>query len=159
MVTPNPGRSEETVRWAAFPSWKQFTWLYMVGAMAALRSLVLLRSGLSGWGWWLGGAVLLVACAAILRRWARYVLTSQRVVVTNGYTGREIQSVDIDEIGELSIEQGPVARALNIGTVILSPNHGDQHLTLRGVPEPEVLKVRVNALREHPLSSALPVDR
>ena len=138
---------EEPVRWSAFPSWKHFIWLYMFSATAGTRGFILLRSELSGWEFWLGGAVLLLACVAALRRWARYILTPHRLIVSNGYTGREIEAVPIERIVDVTIEQGPVARLFDIGTVVLRRSTDDSDLALRGVAEPEVLKARLDALR------------
>jgi hypothetical protein len=143
----NRRESEDPVRWSAFPSWKHFVWLYMFSAMAGIRGLILLRSATSGWEFWFVGAALLLVCAVALRRWAVYVLTSRRLIMMNGYTGREIQALPVNQIADITIEQGWVARTLDIGTVVLRAHTGDQDFSLRGVPEPEVLKVRVNALR------------
>jgi membrane protein YdbS with pleckstrin-like domain len=140
-------QAKEPVRWSAFPSWKHFIWLYMVGATAGTRGLILLRSETSGWEFWFGGAALLLVCVAILRRWARYILTPHRLIVKNGYTGREIEALPLDRITDVTIEQGPIARFLDIGNVVVRRNTDDSDLVLRGVPEPEVLKARIDALR------------
>ncbi len=145
----NRDRSEEVLRWSTFPSWKYFIWLYMFAAMAGIRGLLLLQSGTNGGEVWLGGAALLLACVAALRRWAQYLLTSRRVIVKNGYTGHEIQTLPLDQIAGVLIEQGPVAHVLNIGTVVLSTYTGDESITLRGISEPEILKRRVDALTAH----------
>lgn len=147
---------EQPVRWSAFPSWEHFIWLYMVSAMAGTRGLVLLRSETNGWEFWLGGAALLLVCVAALRRWARYILTPHRLIIRNGYTGREIEAVPLDRITDVTIEQGPVARFFDIGSVVLRRNTDDSDLVLRGVPEPEVLKAHIDALR--PRSKDSPED-
>ena len=146
---PSRNPSEEVLRWSTFPSWKYFVWLYMFSAMAGIRGLLLLQSGTSGGEVWLGGAALLLACVTALRRWAQYFLTSRRVIVKNGYTGLEIQALPLDQIAGILIEQGPVARILNIGTVVLRTYTGDESITLRGVSEPEILRTRVDALTTH----------
>jgi membrane protein YdbS with pleckstrin-like domain len=121
----------------------------MFSAMAGIRGLLILQSGTSGGEVWLGGAALLLACVIALRRWAQYFLTSRRVIVKNGYTGFEIQALPLDQIAGILIEQGPVARILNIGTVVLRTYTGDESITLRGVSEPEILRTRVDALTTH----------
>jgi membrane protein YdbS with pleckstrin-like domain len=138
---------DEPVRWSAFPSWKHFIWLYMFSMVAGTRGVVLLRSETSGWEFWFGGAALLLVCVASLRRWARYILTPHRLIVRNGYTGRDIEALPLDRITDVTAEQGPVARFLDIGTVVLRTDRGESDLMLRGVPEPEVLKARIEALR------------
>jgi membrane protein YdbS with pleckstrin-like domain len=121
--------------------------LYCVGLMAGGRGLLALRSGTSGWAVWLGGATALLVCAAVLRRWARYSFTSNRVIVSNGYTSREIQTLPIDDLSEVTVMQGPIARFFGIGTVVLHSVSGETMILLRGVRDPEVIKTRLEALR------------
>jgi membrane protein YdbS with pleckstrin-like domain len=136
----------ETDRWSAYPSWRQFTWLYFFSLMAGLRGWIFLRFGVIGGEVWLAGAAVLLVCAAILRHWAQYRLTSQRVIVRNGYTGREIQAMAISDIHEVTIAQGPIAQFMGIGTLVLHSMSGDRILSLRGISDPEVLKTRIEAL-------------
>lgn len=93
------------------------------------------------------GAVALLVCAAVLRRWARYSFTSNRVVVSNGYTGRDIQTLSFDDLSEATVMQGPLARFFGIGTVVLRSVDGDRTIYLRGVREPDVIKIRLEALK------------
>jgi len=139
--------SREVLRWEAYPSWAQFTWLYFFSLMAGLRGGLFLWLGVSGGKAWLGGAAILLVCAAFLRRWARYLLTSCRIIVQNGYTGREIQAVPINDIREVTIKQGPLARIMGIGTVVIRSAEGDREVALQGIRDPEVLQRRIQALR------------
>ena len=136
----------ETQRWSAYPSWRQFTWLYFVSLMSGLRGWLILRLGVSGGEGWVAGAALLLVCAAILRHWAQYSLTSQRVIMRNGYTGREIQAMAISDIREVTMMQGPLAQFMGIGTLVLQSMSGDRLLSLRGINDPEVIKIRIEAL-------------
>ncbi|MDP1948960.1 MAG: PH domain-containing protein [Nitrospirota bacterium] len=138
-----PGEME---RWSSYPSWRQFTWLYFLSLMAGLRGWIFLRFDVTGGEVWGVGAVILLVLAAILRHWAWYSLTSQRVVVRNWYTGREIQAMAIGDIREVTITQGPLAQFMSIGTVVLHSMCGDRLLSLRGISDPEVLKTRIEAL-------------
>jgi len=147
MTVSTEQEGNEPVRWRAFPSWSQFSWLSLFGGIAALRGGVLLWQGESGGAVWAGGAAILFLCIAALRHWGQYVLTSKRVIVRNGYTGCDIQSVRIDELAGLSIEQGPVARFFNIGTIVLRTRSGDQILFLRGVSDPDVVMAHIYALK------------
>lgn len=137
----------ERVRWHSYPSWAHFAWLYCVSLMAGARGLFALRSGTGGWAIWLGGAASLLVCVVMLRQWARYSFTSNRVIVSNGYTGRDIQALPIDDLSEVTVVQGPVAQFLGIGTVVLRSVDRDRMIYLRGVREPEVIKSRLEALR------------
>jgi membrane protein YdbS with pleckstrin-like domain len=91
--------------------------------------------------------MLLLGCVALLRHWAYYVITSRRVIVKNGYTGRDIDMIELDDISQVSIEQGPVARFWNIGTLVIRSARRDGLLTLRGLPDPEIVKARLEAAR------------
>jgi len=136
----------ETERWTAYPSWRQFTWLYFLSLMAGLRGWLFLGFDVIGGGMWIAGAAILLVLAAILRHWARYSLTSQRVIVRNWYTGLEIQAMAISDIREVTITQGPIAQLMDIGTLVLHSLSGDRLLSLRGVSDPEIIKVRIEAL-------------
>ncbi|MGQ0812812.1 MAG: PH domain-containing protein [Nitrospiraceae bacterium] len=140
-------QTDETVRWSAYPSWAHFTWLYCFSLVAGGRCLLALWWGMSGWEMWLGGAMALLLCAAVLRRWAQYCFTSRRVIVKNGYTGRDLQALALDAIADVTVNQGPIAQFFDIGTVVIKSASEDRVLSLRGVREPEVIKTRIDALR------------
>jgi membrane protein YdbS with pleckstrin-like domain len=146
MMTELP-QVNEVVRWQSYPSWGQFVWLYFFSLMAGFRGALFLWFGMPGGEMWLAGAVILLVCVAFLRRWARYLITSHRVVVKNGYTSREIQSVALEGIGEVTIKQGPVAQFMGIGTIMIRSLSEDRIVSLRGVSDPEVIKTRIEALR------------
>ncbi len=137
---------EPRVVWEAFPSWAQFTWLYLLSALTALRGGIFFRFGVDGWEMWMVGATVLVACAGILRRWAHYELTSEHVTVRNGYTGREIQSIPLNDIGQVTVRQGIVAEFFGIGTVVIRSQRAERVLSFRGVSDPEDVRLRIEAL-------------
>ena len=136
----------ETEKWSSYPSWSQFTWLYFLSFLSGLRSWLFLRFGVSGGEAWLAGAAILLVVAAILRHWAQYRLTSERVIVRNSYTGREIQTMAISDIREVTITQGLLAQFMGIGTLVLQSMSEDRLLSLRGISDPEVIKTRIEAL-------------
>lgn len=138
--------SEGVIVWEAYPSWAHFTWLYLFSALSASRALLFQQFGVPGWETWLVGAMLLILCAACVRRWAHYTLTSKKIVVTNGYTGRDIQAMAFSDIQDISIKQGPIASFFDIGTVVVRSRSCDRTLSLRGVCEPELVRERIEAL-------------
>jgi membrane protein YdbS with pleckstrin-like domain len=141
---------EQQVVWEAFPSWAHFTWLYLVSAISALRGALFFRFGMDGWEMWIIGAGILLACAAILRHWAYYDLTRDQITVRNGYTRREIQSIPLSDVGYMTVQQGIVADFFGIGTVLVHVRSSDRVLSLRGVSDPEELKIHIEALaRKH----------
>ncbi len=110
---------ERPVVWEVFPSWAQFSWLYFMSALSALRAALLHRFGVDGWEMWVIGAGILLACAIFLRHWGHYELTRDQIMVRNGYTGRVIQSILLSDIREVTIRQGFVAQFFGIGTLVI----------------------------------------
>ena len=100
-----------------------------------------------GWESWLGGTVVLLAIPVFLRRWAIYSITSLRLILRNGYTGREIAAMPLERVGEVSIKQGPIARVLGIGTVVVRDASGAEVFRFRGIAEPDVIRNRIMALK------------
>jgi membrane protein YdbS with pleckstrin-like domain len=139
--------TNDRVIWQAYPSWNQFAWLYLASLTAGSRSLRLFWQGASGWEVWLGGAIALLLCAACLRQWAQYLLTSTRVAVRNGYSGRDIQAIRFDDIAEITLSQGPIARFFNIGTLAIHSTCGSHTLLWQGVNNPEIIKRQLEARR------------
>jgi membrane protein YdbS with pleckstrin-like domain len=138
---------DERILWTAYPSWRQFSWLYFFSLMTGLRSLLFYVFAIPGWESWLGGTALLLIVSVFLRRWAVYSITSRRLLVRNGYTGREIVAMPLERVGEVSIKQGPIARVTGIGTVVVRDASGSEVLRFRGIAEPDVIKTRIVALR------------
>jgi len=137
----------ETIRWEAYPSWSHFSWLYFFSLMTGFRGFLGLRMGISGWEMWKGGAIVLLVCVGLLRRWAHYMVTSHRLIIENGFTGRIIQELPIHAISEISLTQGPLAHFFQIGTLVIRSSNDDQLLFLQGVSNPEVIKTRIEAMR------------
>lgn len=135
----------EDVVWKTFPSWAQFTWLYLLGAVSALRGALFFKYDVEGWEMWLVGPGLLLLCAVLLRRWAHYELHRDRIIVRNGYTGREIHSVPLSDVRAVTVHQGIVADFFGIGTLTISSSSTDRLVSLRGVRDPEEVKVRMLA--------------
>jgi len=136
---------EQRVVWEAYPSWAQFSWLYLLSALSALRGALFFRFSVGGWEMWMLGAVMLLACAVILRHWAHYELTQEHIIVRNGYTGREIQSIPMSDVDRVTVQQGVIADFFGIGTVVVHSRSSDRLLSLRGVTAPEDVKLRLEA--------------
>ena len=139
-------KHEQQMVWEAFPSWAQFSWLFLLSAVSATRAALFFRFGVSGWEMWVMGAAMLIVCAAIIRRWAHYELTREQLTVRNGYTGREIQAMALSDVREVKIRQGLIADFFGIGTLVVYSRTTDQLLSLRGISDPEERKIRIEAL-------------
>ena len=131
--------------WKAFPSWAQFSWLYVLGAVSAFRGGTFFRFGVAGWELWMIGGGLLILCAVFLRRWAHYELYRDRIIVRNGYTGHEIDAVPLSAVRGVMAHQGMIAELLGIGTLTISSSSTDRLVSLRGIRNPEDLKIRIEA--------------
>jgi len=144
-------RTDQQIVWDAFPSWAQFSWLYLLSAFSALRGAMFFRYGIEGWEMWMIGTGILLVCAVILRRWAHYELTRERIIIRNGYTGREISSVPLADVRAVAVQQGLVADFFGIGTLTISSSSTDRLVSLRGIRDPEEVKIRIEATawREH----------
>lgn len=141
----NATGGKEPVLWEGSAARSQFIWLYLIVGIMMLRVALLVRSSLSGWSGWLVGAATLLGTAAALRRWGRYVVTSRRIVLRNGWTGRDIQSIAYREVREISIKQGPLANLMGIGTVVIQSRQDDVVIQFRGVFDPEDVTQRIQA--------------
>ncbi|MDR4478181.1 MAG: PH domain-containing protein [Nitrospira sp.] len=135
----------EVVLWEGYAAWSQFIWLYLIVGIMMLRVALLVRSALSGWSGWLVGAITLLGIATTLRRWGRYVVTNRRIVLQNGWTGHDIQSIPYQEIREVSIRQGLLSDLMGIGTVVIQARQDDAVIQFRGVFDPGEVKRRIQA--------------
>jgi hypothetical protein len=138
---------EEPVLWQTYVSWNQFAWLYMVSLFTALRGALLWQAAIPGWEMWVIGAVALVIVTLVLRYWVRYTVTSQRVLIKNAFTGREIQAMAIENISEATINQGLIAWLLGIGTIVFTSTRGDEVMRFRGVRDPESTLQQIQTVR------------
>lgn len=142
----NEPADPERILWEGYPSWGQFSWLYFFSLMTGLRGLIFLRAGVSGWEMWIIGAVMLLGVVVILRYWAKYLITSKRVLLRNGYSGKDMAGVDFEMIKAIEVTQGPVAGVLGIGTVEVQCQDSNRSLRFRGIKDPEVLETKLRAL-------------
>lgn len=145
MITT--AEAEEPVLWQTYVSWNQFAWLYLVSLFTALRGALLWQAAIPGGEMWVTGAVALVVVTLALRYWVRYVATSQRLLIKNAFTGREIQAMAIDNISEVTIKQGLIAWFLGIGTIVFKSTRDDEVMHFRGVRDPESTLQQIQTVR------------
>ena len=140
-------QAKEPLLWQTYVSWNQFAWLYLVSLFTALRGALLWQAAIPGWEMWVMGAVALVVVAGVLRYWVRYVATSQRVLIKNAFTGREIQTMAIENISEVTVKQGLIAWLLGIGTIVFKSTRGDEVMQFRGVRDPQSTLQHIQTVR------------
>lgn len=136
----------ERIIWEGYPSWAQFTWLYLFSLWTGLRGFFLLKVEISGWEMWFVGAGMLLGVVVVLRYWAKYLLTSKRVVLRNGYSGKDLASVEFGMFKSVEVMQGPVSRILGIGTLVVHCEDSGRSLRFRGIKDPEVIETKLRAL-------------
>jgi len=145
MITK--AETKEPVLWQTYVSWNQFAWLYLASLFAVLRGALLWQAAIPGGGIWVIGALALMVVALVLRYWVQYVATSQRLLIKNAFTGREIQAMAIENISETTIKQGPIARLLGIGTIVFTSTRNDEVMQFRGVRDPESTLQHIQTVR------------
>ncbi|MDC8448825.1 MAG: hypothetical protein LV473_10745 [Nitrospira sp.] len=97
--------SDRIIHWAGYPSWRRFSWLYLMAALMTWRAWLFWRFGLPGWKGWAVGAIFLLGTAAIIRHWAHYEIGPAHLAVRNGYTGHEIGMVKLIEVDRVEIRK------------------------------------------------------
>jgi hypothetical protein len=116
-----------------------------LSALTALCGALLFRFGVDGWQMWIVGAGLVIASAAILRRWSHYELTRDELTVQNDIRDARFNPCHSMMWVTLRSNKGSsrsssesvhwsFARALRIGCS-----------SCRGVVDPETMKLRIRA--------------
>ncbi len=151
--TPMTQPDDQPIIWRSYPAWSQFTWLYLLSTLAALRGALYLSFGVPGSWAWFTGAWFLLVCVILVRRWACYVITPNKVAIRNGYSGRETEAIAHREIQSVTVHQGPIAGFFGIGTLMIYATDGERWIRFRGIKDPEIVQKRVEALKPVPASA------
>lgn len=126
MAGPAGGDDAEQQLWHG-----RFSMLAMIGEWAggAVITLVLIivgvMAGFESTGWWWTAAALIVMWLALVGRLLyrqlslRYFLTNQRFVHESGLLWRNIDRIEVIDVDDVTVQQGPVERMLGIGTIRL----------------------------------------
>jgi len=136
----------ERIVWETYPSWGHFSWLYFLSLWTVSRGLIFRYAEVSGWMMWIVGAGLLLGVAAGLRYWAKYLISTRQVIIRNGYSGKTIRCASLDMIHSVEIMQGPLAKLLGIGTLVIQSHDSNRTLRFRGVKNPEIVGTKLRAL-------------
>ena len=136
----------ERVVWETYPSWRHFSWLYFLSLWTASRGFIFLYAEVYGWILWMVGAGLLVGVAAGLRYWAKYFISTKQVLIRNGYSGKTIRCARLDMIHSIEIMQGPLAKFLGIGTLVIRSQDSNRTLRFRGIKNPAIVGTKLRAL-------------
>jgi membrane protein YdbS with pleckstrin-like domain len=126
----------------------RFSKLAMIGewAFAAVATLALivvgLMAGFSSSGWWWTVAGLAFLWVGLIGRLLyrqlslRYFLTNQRFVHESGLLWRNIDRIEVIDVDDVTVQQGPVERMFGIGTIRLrSSDANTPEFFVQGIEE------------------------
>jgi membrane protein YdbS with pleckstrin-like domain len=124
LMAASTGEDAEHVLWEGQFSKLAMIGEWIVGIVATLAAVIVgAVVGLEAatW-WWVGGAIAvlwLVLVARLLYKQLsiRYHLTNQRFIHERGLLWRTIDRIEVIDIDDIAVDQGPVERMLGIGTV------------------------------------------
>lgn len=117
---------QENDLWQGAYSPKAMVGIWFGGAVATLLAIVIaaFAAGPAAWGYLLTAIVLAwVIMAAVYgyRRYSvHYTLTDQRLIHESGLLWRTVDRVELIDIDDVTYRQGPVERALGVGTILIS---------------------------------------
>jgi len=135
---------------------------YAPQALAGPASLAILISvgmivatliyGIPVWTITAGVIVLLwvgvVGTYLVRRASIQYELTSQRFIHQSGLIRRRTDRIEVIDIDDVSVVQGPVERILGIGTIeITSTDRSHPHLTMPGIANVRVVAGQIDDVR------------
>jgi uncharacterized membrane protein YdbT with pleckstrin-like domain len=96
-----------------------------------------------------------IACAAfpwLTTRTVRYRISNYRIDYERGILSKNIDTLELWHVDDISLHQSPLVRLLRVGTIrIVSGDATTPHLSLDGLPTPrpifEQLKQRIIAVK------------
>lgn len=122
-------------------------------AMFLLLGLVLLAlpvlAEMFHWTWWdhrwMTPVAIVLAIIAVVLPWlvvrtTRYRITNYRIDYERGVLKKQIDTMELWHVDDISFEQGLVDRIMNVGTIrILSDDRTTPRLELNGLPNPRAI--------------------
>ena len=109
----------------------------------------------AAWAAVLLGLVLLARSLAIVLFGARWWVTREQVVQSDGVISRQTREISIDELVEVEVLHGPLGRLLGLGSVRLTGRAGrasadgsEASVTLSGVRSPATVAAAIRRLRD-----------
>lgn len=135
---------DESILYSTTPSWKsQFGRHTLVLIGAILIGAVVLLAVDPDWIGIVVGIVIALVGTVLLwmeRTRTKYVITTHRLRVREGFLAKEVQETRLDRIQNVTVNQSVLDRVLRIGTVDYDTAGDDgSRFQMAGVPEPEQL--------------------
>jgi uncharacterized membrane protein YdbT with pleckstrin-like domain len=103
---------------------------------------------------WMASPLLLAPLAAIAWKWlvlklVRYELTQERIRVRSGVFTRHLEEIEIYRVKDTELSIPLWQRLVGIGTLrVISSDHTNPNLPLRGIADPESVRERIRAACE-----------
>jgi uncharacterized membrane protein YdbT with pleckstrin-like domain len=146
---------QERVIWQGYPSWADHALLFFFMGIALVRTLFALR--VSEWLTVLlyGMAILFFSSIAIFFHYVEfYHISSQRIRVISGLRTSKTSELLLDSIQSITIRSELFNDWFNLGSIEIKPKAQSDvqpaSFILKGIPNPEVLKRKVDILAELP---------
>ncbi len=135
---------DERILYARTPSWRSQFHKHLGGILAGILvgAIVYLAVDPDWIGILIGIAVVLLVSGYlwIERSRTKYVVTTHRLRVRNGFISKELQETRLDRIQNVTVNQSVIERLLMIGTVDYDTAGDDgSRFQMTGVPKPDGL--------------------
>lgn len=144
--------SSDELLWSGSPSqWLNFWWfLAFLAVFGGYLAIALATVGVG----WMASPLLLAPLAAIAWKWlglklVRYELTQERIRVRSGVFTRHLEEIEIYRVKDTELSIPLWQRLVGIGTLrVISSDHTNPNLPLRGIADPESVRERIRAACE-----------
>lgn len=144
--------STDELLWSGSPSqWVNFGWFVAVAVGGAAFLAILIAT--AGFGW-LASPLLLAPLGVAAWKWlglwaVRYELTRERIRVRSGLFTRHLEEIEIYRVKDTELTIPFWQRLVGIGTLrVISSDHTNPNLPLRGIADPESVRERVRSACE-----------
>lgn len=97
------------------------------------------------WRWWMTAIAIVLAVLAVVLPWlvtrtTRYRITNYRIDYERGVLTKQIDTLELWHVDDISFKQGLIDRIMNVGSIrILSDDRTTPRLDLDGLPNPRAI--------------------
>ncbi len=155
MIRLPPLPPHERLLWQGHPAWADHAVLFLFIGVAALRMLLVFRSGE-----WLMVILyfmaigVFVGIAAAFHYSVFYQISSQRIRITSGLWTRRTRDIPLDQIQSITVKRELTNRWFDLGALEVARRGGTgDSFVLKGVPDPDRIKQHMDRLRGSPRPS------
>lgn len=131
----------EHIIWEGRSAWMDHAVLYVFLAVGVVRAAVAAQQAQWPTVMLYG---LMIACFLGIAAWFHYArvyrITSTRVLVRSGWTGRTIQELRLREITDVSLRYELLNRWFDLGALEIASRITEDCCSIRGIPDPETVK-------------------